>query len=147
MSEPDRGKRRLQKAPQFVEIDITAQCNQRCAYCSHFGSASDTGPDLPKEEWTALFQELSRSSVLSVTIGGGEPFIRNDIIEILEEVIRNKMRFDIGTNGTLITDEMARFLASTKRCNFVQVSIDGSNAEMHDIMVLRSRSQGLRALT
>jgi SynChlorMet cassette radical SAM/SPASM protein ScmE len=42
------------------------------------------------------------------------------------------MRFSILTNGTLITDEMASFLASTRRCNEVQVSIDGSNAAVHD---------------
>jgi SynChlorMet cassette radical SAM/SPASM protein ScmE len=42
------------------------------------------------------------------------------------------MRFYILTNGTLITDEMAAFLASTGRCDGIQVSIDGSNPKTHD---------------
>ena len=42
------------------------------------------------------------------------------------------MRFSILTNGTLITDEMAAFLASTGRCDTVQVSIDGSIPLTHD---------------
>lgn len=44
------------------------------------------------------------------------------------------MRFAILTDGTLVADEMAAFLASTKRCNYVQVSIDGSVPESHDAM-------------
>ena len=44
------------------------------------------------------------------------------------------MRFSILSNGTLIDDEMAAFLASTKRCNYVQVSIDGSMPGSHDAM-------------
>ena len=44
------------------------------------------------------------------------------------------MRFAILSNGTLIDDDMAAFLASTGRCNYVQVSIDGSMPESHDAM-------------
>jgi len=42
------------------------------------------------------------------------------------------MRFRILTNGTLITDEIAAFIASTGRCDTVQVSIDGSTPITHD---------------
>ena len=43
------------------------------------------------------------------------------------------MRFAIlSNNGTLITDEICVFLGSTRRCDSVQISIDGSRAEVHD---------------
>ena len=42
------------------------------------------------------------------------------------------MRFKILDNGTLITDEMAAFLASTRSCDGIQVSIDGSVPITHD---------------
>jgi MoaA/NifB/PqqE/SkfB family radical SAM enzyme len=42
------------------------------------------------------------------------------------------MRFSILSNGTLITEELAAFLAGTRRCDSVQVSIDGSKPETHD---------------
>lgn len=51
---------------------------------------------------------------------------------LIEGIVANRMRFHILTNGTLITDEMASFLASTRRCEGIQVSIDGSVAETHD---------------
>ncbi len=122
----------VMKTPKSVDIDITDRCNLRCKYCSHFSSAGDVGKDLPTEEWLAFFEELGRCAVMDVTLCGGEPFIREDLRQIIGGIVRNRMRFKILSNGTLITDEMAAFLASTKRCDSVQVSIDGSVPITHD---------------
>jgi SynChlorMet cassette radical SAM/SPASM protein ScmE len=115
-----------------MDLSITNRCNLRCTYCSHFTGAGDVGQDLPKEEWLQFFEELNRCAVMNVTIGGGEPFCRKDLSELIEGIVRNRMRFNILSNGTLITDEMADFLASTGRCDGVQVSIDGSVPTTHD---------------
>jgi SynChlorMet cassette radical SAM/SPASM protein ScmE len=90
------------------------------------------GQDLPKEEWLQFFEELNRCAVMNVTVGGGEPFCRKDLPELIEGIVRNRMRFTILSNGTLITEEMAAFLASTGRCDGLQVSIDGSVPTTHD---------------
>ena len=125
---------RVMKTPKSVDLSITNRCNLRCMYCSHFTSAGDSGKDLSTEEWLRFFEELNRCAVLDVTIEGGEAFIRKDLKELIEGIIQNKMRFSILSNGTLITDDMAAFLASTGRCNSVQVSIDGSISETHDTL-------------
>ncbi len=137
---------KLMRTPKKVDIDITNRCNLRCRYCYHFESAGDADGDghLPAEEWLRFFGELNRCAVTEVTLAGGEPFLRGDLREIIRGVVENRMRFAILTNGTLITDEMAAFLASTKRCNYVQVSIDGSVPESHDAM--RGRGSFARAL-
>jgi len=88
--------------------------------------------DLPKEEWLQFFEELNRCAVMNVTLQGGEPFYRKDLSELVEGIVENRMRFDILSNGTLITDGMAAFLAATGRCDGVQVSIDGSVPTTHD---------------
>mgnify|MGYP001578301425 CR=1 FL=1 len=124
---------RVMKSPRNVDIEITNRCNLRCKYCAHFSSPGDVDGDLPKEEWFKFFEELNRCAVMDVTLSGGEAFYRKDITEIIESIVHNKMRYSILSNGTLITDEMAKFLAETKRCNSVQVSIDGSAPETHDI--------------
>jgi SynChlorMet cassette radical SAM/SPASM protein ScmE len=130
--------------PRSVDLAITNRCNLRCTYCSHFASAGDVGHDLPTEEWLTFLEELNRCSVLDVTLQGGEPFCRPDLQQIIEGIVSNRMRFSILTNGTLITDEMAAFLASTKRCNNVQVSIDGSIPIIHD--AYRGDGNFLRAM-
>jgi SynChlorMet cassette radical SAM/SPASM protein ScmE len=125
---------RLMRTPKKVDIDITNRCNLRCRYCYHFESAGDAGKDLPAAEWLRFFEELNRCAVTEVTLAGGEPFIREDLKEIIGGIVRNRMRFQILSNGTLVTDETAAFLLSTKRCNYVQISIDGSAPESHDAM-------------
>ncbi|HHE46876.1 MAG TPA: radical SAM protein, partial [Bacteroidetes bacterium] len=122
----------VMNSPRSVEIAITDRCNLRCHYCSHFTSASDVDVDLAKEEWLTFFGELNRLNVLSVTLQGGEPFYRADLPELIEGIAANRMRFRILSNGTLIDDDTAAFLAATGRCDGVQVSVDGSNASTHD---------------
>jgi len=123
---------KLINTPRNLDLEITNGCNLRCEYCSHFTSGGDVDHDLPKEEWLKFFEELNECAVLDVTISGGEPFFRKDLKELIDGIVRNRMRFGILSNGTLIDDEMSEFLASTGRCNSVQVSIDGSIPTTHD---------------
>jgi SynChlorMet cassette radical SAM/SPASM protein ScmE len=125
---------RLIRTPKKMDIAITNRCNLRCRYCYHFESAGDVQGDLPASEWIRFFEELNRCAVMEVTLAGGEPFMREDLREVIEGIVKNRMRFQILSNGTLITDEMAAILASTGRCNHVQISIDGSMPESHDVM-------------
>jgi SynChlorMet cassette radical SAM/SPASM protein ScmE len=134
----------VMRTPKGVDLEITNRCNLRCTYCSHFESAGDVGQDLPAGEWLRFIEELGRCAVLEATLSGGEPFIREDLQEILAGIVRNRMRFSILSNGTLITDEMAGYLASTRRCNQVQVSIDGSIPTTHD--ACRGEGSFVRAL-
>ena len=120
------------RTPRSLDLAITHHCNLRCKYCSYFTSAGDVPQDLPGEAWTEFFQELNACAVMEVCLSGGEPFSRRDLRELIEAIIRNRMRFLILSNGTLITDEMASFLASTRRCSGIQVSIDGSIPTTHD---------------
>lgn len=123
---------KLMRTPKSLDLEITNKCNLRCLYCYHFSSAGEVEADLPTEEWLRFFEELNRCAVMDVTLCGGEPFLRKDFRQLLEALVANRQRFSILTNGTLITDKMAEYIASTRRCNTVQVSIDGSTPEVHD---------------
>lgn len=122
----------LMRTPRSLDLEITGRCNLRCSYCSHFESAGDVEEALSTEEWLTFFEELSECRVMDVCLQGGEPFIREDIEELILGIVRNKMRFSALSNGTLITDRLAGFLARTARCDSVQVSIDSAEAENHD---------------
>jgi len=134
----------LMRIPRSVDISITGRCNLRCKYCSHFTSAGDSGTDLPKEEWLEFFRELNKCAVFNVTLQGGEPFIREDLKDLINGIVQNRMRFSILSNGTLITEKIASFLSSTGRCDGVQVSIDGSTPVTHD--VFRGEGTFLKAI-
>lgn len=120
------------RTPRQVDIDITNRCNLRCDYCYHFSSAGDVREDLPTWEWLRFFDELAACAVMGVTLAGGEPFMRADLFDLIDGIVRNRMRFSILSNGTLVDDQIAVRLAASGRCDCVQVSIDGSRGEVHD---------------
>ncbi|MCP4639675.1 MAG: SynChlorMet cassette radical SAM/SPASM protein ScmE [bacterium] len=122
------------KTPESMNLAISSRCNLRCTYCSFFTSAGDVQEELSTEEWLKFFEELNRCSVMRVCIEGSEPFVREDLPELIDGIVKNRMRYFILSNGTLITDEMAAFLKSTGRCESVQVSIDGDRPEEHESM-------------
>ena len=123
---------KLERTPKSVDLNITTKCNLRCSYCSHFSSAGEDGYDLSTKEWLTFFEELKECAVMNVCLSGGEAFIRKDIKELINGIVQNRMRFSILSNGTLIDDETASFIKASKRCNSVQVSIDGPGPESHD---------------
>lgn len=123
---------KIMRTPRSVDLDITNRCNLRCRYCYHFSGPGDVDKDLSKAEWLGFFEELNHCAAMNVTLAGGEPFFREDLRELIEGIVANRMRFNILSNGTLITEDMAEFLFSTGRCDGVQVSIDGSKPKTHD---------------
>lgn len=122
----------IMRTPREVDIEITSRCNLRCQYCYYFDNPSVSYRDLPTEEWLRFFNELGECAVMRMTIQGGEPFIRQDLPQLLTGIAQNRMRFAILSNGTLIDENIAAVLADTGRCDYVQVSIDGSRTDIHD---------------
>ena len=120
------------KMPKDIVIALTGRCNLACKYC-FYADEMVALSDLPTETWLAFFEELRDAGVMRVTLSGGEPFTRPDFWELVEGVVRNKMRFGILTNGTLITKEVASRLSEyRRRLDMIQVSVDGSCPETHD---------------
>jgi len=123
---------KIMNSPRTVRLEISSKCNLRCLYCYYFDNPAVDYRNLPTEQWLQFFVELGNMAVMDVSLGGGEPFLRPDLMDLIEGIIQNKMRFSILSNGTLINDHIAEYIAGTHRCNYVQVSIDGASSEVHD---------------
>ena len=122
----------LMRTPRSLDIELTARCNLRCRYCYFFNNPAVEYHDLPTADWLAFFDELGSLGVMEVTLSGGEAITRPDFRELVTAIVRNRMRFALLSNGALIDDSLAVFLAQTGRCNYVQVSLDGARPETHD---------------
>ena len=83
---------RVMNTPKTVEIAVTGRCNLSCSHCSLPSGTDAEQFDLPLEEWIEFFQELGRCAVLEVAIGGGEPFTRRNILEMIAGIVENRMR-------------------------------------------------------
>ncbi|RJX21228.1 MAG: radical SAM protein [Desulfobulbus sp.] len=134
MSDPILQPRRTVSRPQSVDISLTGRCNLRCRYC-YYNNEMVSLSDLPTDRWLIFFAELGELAVQRVTLSGGEVFTRPDLFELIDAIIENRMRYSLLTNGTLITEKTIVALSISKRrlrLDSIQVSIDGSNADVHN---------------
>ena len=118
-------------APRSVHFDITTICNSKCIYCY----ATDRlypRQELSTEQILKLLHELAELDIWTIMISGGEPFLKKDFIKILEHINKLEIIVSILTNGTLITEDISRKLASFNSIQMIQVSLDSYVREHHE---------------
>ena len=113
----------------IVFIELTRKCNLRCTHCLN-SSGKTMENQLNYNEITKLINDLAKCGLQEVRLTGGEPLLFKEIYEIIKLCKENGLYVSIGTNGTLITEEVAQKLKEAGLDKAV-VSIDG-NEENHD---------------
>ena len=124
----------------LLQFHITGRCNLRCKHCYRSEgdvealSFSDISSVI--EQFIKLKHKFNINNRTKrkghINITGGEPFIREDIKDILRLLGSKEehLTYGILSNGSFIDDETINLLKETK-VSFVQLSIDG-NKETHD---------------
>ncbi len=120
-----------------LAVELTSACNQKCSYCYN-GWREDDGKSvgaLATAELCALLtRAITEVEFDHVTLTGGEPFSRRDLFEVLDVLVAHRQRFQIISNGGLVTEALAVRLATYKPLS-VQVTLDGPDAAHHDPLV------------
>lgn len=118
----------------ILQVHITERCNLRCTHC-YQGKPSCREMSLHQlvhlvDNFVSVCEKADW--IPQVNFTGGEPFIREDFLTLLENVALRvpRLRFAVLTNGTLIDAPLARRLGDLGPV-FIQVSIEGGRV-MHD---------------
>ena len=82
-------------------------------------------------EARTFIDDLAASNVPLVIFTGGEPLVRPDIWELAEYSRENGIKTALSTNGTLITDEVAKKIKHSG-IEYAGISLDGATAATHD---------------
>jgi len=109
---------------------VNYRCNFRCAFCHYWADPAGDQPELSAGDFERGARKLSRLGSLLVSLAGGEPLIRPDIVEIVRAVAEWHFPF-ITTNGWFVTAGLARELFEAGLWG-VSVSVDYAEAERHD---------------
>jgi len=121
-----------------LRISITAECNYRCIFC-HIEGEPLEGPLTPGTQGIMLLPEdyyvIARAAELlginSFKITGGEPLIRNDVVEITRSLREGASSSEISmtTNGYLLEKLLGRLVEAG--LNRINVSIHSLNREKY----------------
>lgn len=118
------------RAPVNLTWEITFRCNLQCRHC--LSSAGRADPDeLSTSECSVVLRELALLHVFQVNIGGGEPFMRPDFIDLLNDAHQLGIVTCVSTNGTLVDADLAETLSRMPML-FLQISLDGATPEVND---------------
>ncbi|MEJ1298345.1 MAG: radical SAM protein [Candidatus Sedimenticola sp. (ex Thyasira tokunagai)] len=127
--------------PQLSGIHwcITGRCNLNCRHC-FMESPSGRYGELPLSDMLGLIDQFVEANVLNISLTGGEPFMRRDILDIVDALATNGIYLNqIYSNGLLITSE---HLTAIKKAGYrptFQISFDGVSA--HDEMRGSTKSE------
>ena len=129
-----------------LHLNVTERCNLRCVHCYWEDYGRNPEPDLDTiDRIFGEFKRLCRSyhevGRHVLTLGGGEPTVRQDLEDIVALAVRRGFNVRLVTNGVLVDDARARTLARAG-VKAVQVSVDGARTSFD----VRARAlQGVRA--
>jgi len=137
MQSPDE-KKRFYFQWHFIE-----RCNLRCLHCYQKGFEFN---ELEEDRLLKIasiiestLRKWNRRGRVSLT--GGEPFLRKDLLLKLLEFFENSPVFywtGILSNGTLINENIADQMKKFSKLKEIQISLDGATAQIHD----RLRGEG-----
>lgn len=115
----------------YVRLAVTDRCNLRCNYCMpedgiQFADRKDL---LTIDELKQLSDVLAGLGVDKIRITGGEPFVRKDLMKLLEHLTANPALRDVSmtTNATLIGPHINDLKAMGVKA--VNVSMDAIRPE------------------
>ena len=113
-----------------VVYNCTSRCNLHCLHCYSSSEDNRCDDELTTADAKRLFSQLAEVNCPVVLLTGGEPLLREDLFELLEQANPLGLRTVISTNGTLIDSTTANKLAEVG-VSYVGVSIDGAE-DFHD---------------
>jgi radical SAM protein with 4Fe4S-binding SPASM domain len=119
-------------APLTLGYDVTHKCMRKCVYCYAENNFSPNFNHLPFDRVKEVLTEAKRIGVNGVIFGGGDPFARKDIINILEHTITLGLSHFISTKAFLTRRTCDRL--KDIGLQRIQVSIDSADEQLADFM-------------
>lgn len=100
--------------PTTIQFPITYHCNCNCIMCGM--EKLKNHHDISSRQIGIILKDKLFSKVTAVSINGGEPFLRNDLVECVKEIVSSLpkiKRLFIISNGTM-TDRILYFMSEIK---------------------------------
>ena len=120
--------------PFYASFKVTNRCQFTCSFCNIWKMEKQ---DLDTDAMIRILRNLGRSSVLLVSFEGGEPLLRKDILQLLQEARRQPFYVMFTTSQKNI--EKYPWAEYSRYIDFLEISID----EGHDNLNLFHKLKGM----
>ena len=110
-------------APLKISMNLTKKCNLRCKQCFS-DSGTIKAKELTTQEMFKLFDDMQKYGTFFICLGGGEPFTREDLFDILEYGNKKQLAISIVSNGLLLNEQIIDKL-NKENIDTLWISLDG----------------------
>lgn len=115
------------RVPFSTYLAVTGDCPDSCAHCSY---GHREAAELSTEQWIDIIGQLAELGVCTIGFTGGEPLLRDDIVELVTAA-SEKMSTILFTAGSGLNDELAGRLAGAG-ITCVTVGFESNSRQVHD---------------
>jgi len=116
--------------PAKAFFEVTFRCNSRCRNCDIWKRPKGKN-EVTTAQAKNILKQLADSNVLHVSFSGGEPFLRNDLLELVRFSNTLSMKTSVNTNGWLIDNRVAKEICQSG-LDTIYISLDGASCDVHD---------------
>lgn len=116
--------------PILAIFEVCLRCNSACGYCDL--PLNQGRDELTRDQIKTIFSSLYQDGLRYVFLQGGEPMVRKDLFEIIEDLIAIGIRPTLITNGTRLTQARVDYLE--KLDIDISVSLDTLNRERYKVI-------------
>lgn len=114
----------------IISWNTTNKCNMYCDHCYRESGEESVG-ELTTEQGKKLITEIKKAGFMIMIFSGGEPLMRPDIVELIAHARNEGLRPVIGSNGTLLTEELALRLKEAGAVR-IGISLDSMDPVKHN---------------
>lgn len=114
----------------IISWNATNKCNLKCSHC-YRDSGKEIERELTTEEAKRLINQIVKAGFKIMIFSGGEPLMREDIFELIGYASEAGLRPVLGTNGTLLSREIAQKLKEAG-ISAIGISLDSLYAKKHN---------------
>ncbi len=112
-------------------LQVTYRCNFHCQICDFWKEPHDPSDELTVEQIQRIGKNLNRLGTLVISLGGGEPLIRQDLYQVIA-VLNKTNHFPILiTNGWFVNETIAKDILRAG-LQEISVSVDYADPAKHD---------------
>ena len=120
-------------APYRMDLAVTYRCNNDCPHC--YNARSRTYPELSTKDWEQIIDRLWQLNIPHLIFTGGEPTLRDDLVELIAYAEQKGQITGLNTNGRRLGDQEYLNSLVDAGLDHVQITIESHNPEIHDQMV------------
>ena len=117
--------------PRVVAWEATRACRFACIHCRADAQTKPDPKQLTTDEAFRLVDEMADFANPLLIITGGDPLLRQDVFQVVQRAANKGLRVAMSPSGSEITPEVVQKMKDSG-IGRVSISIDGSNASIHD---------------